>query len=77
MNITSPTPTATLAELEDQIDFGVTALADSGFDLIAQNGQTLLEGIVDHEQTAADLREMADLVDRYGKLTAAQEGEAA
>lgn len=68
---------ATLAELEERIDFGVTALADDGFDLIARNGQTLLEGITDHEQTAADLREMAELIELYGQKSAPAEGEAA
>lgn len=67
-----------MAKLEDVIDYISVAIEGceaAGVDLIASDGEALLEGVSDHEQAAAELRELARLIELYGQESDPAEGE--
>lgn len=76
MNITNTAPAATLAErltLGERLEAALGGLEATGCNLSAENGEALLSQVGDREQAAAELRELANIIEAYDRV----EGEAA
>jgi hypothetical protein len=70
-------PPATISDIEELIDLAIMATSDAGIDFHAGDAESLMARISNPDQAAAELRELARLIEHHGAMIEKQRNASA